>query len=240
MLIRVIAAAACVGIVLQTPAAFEGRIRMRTIELHVDEDGTEARLLDLPLATLAAREDAKVESATVMIKGSMLRTMGGPDSDGAYGFWDMARNTMTLVQPNERSYMEVPMDAEGPRPPQSPRAGGPTPKSLGTRTINGVTATGYEIRGEDVIIRAWMTRDHPGLTWTFRSAIAHREDEEGDEEDAAMAALSRYGWPVLLYTLNRGSLRIEETTGIERSTLPADLFKVPAGFTKRNLGERPN
>lgn len=240
MVTRLIALVAAVVVVSQTPAAFEGRLRLRTIELNVEEDWTEGRLLDLPLATLVAREDAKVESATVMIKGNVLRTSGGPDADGGYGLWDMARHTMTLVQPAERIYMEVPMDQEGPRPPQSPRAGRPAPRSLGPRTINGLQTTGYEVRGDGLIVRAWMTQDHAGLTWTFRNAIAHSENEEGDEEDAAMAALSRYGWPVLLYTLNRGSLRIEETTAIERTTLGADLFKVPAGFTKRNLGERPD
>jgi hypothetical protein len=239
MVARLIALAAAAAVVSQAPAAFEGRLRMRTIELHVEEDGTEGRLLDVPLATLVAREDAKVESATVMIKGSVLRTSGASDADG-YGLWDMARNTMTLVQPSERMYMEVPMGDEGPRAPQGPRPSAAAPQSLGSRTINGMKTTGYEIRGDGLIVRAWMTQDHAGLTWTFRNAIAHREDEEGDEEDAAMASLSRYGWPVLLYTLNRGSLRIEETTALERAALGADLFKVPAGYTKRTLGERPD
>jgi len=238
MTTRLVVTLAATLFVTQAPS-FEGRVRLRTIHLQVEENGTQETLLDAALGVLAAREDAKVESATVMIKGNIIRTGGGADAGGVYALWDLNRNTMVLVQPKERAYMEVPLDEQPTRDPRA-RPAGPQPKSLGTRTINGMKATGYEIRGDDLIVRAWMTQDHPGLTWAFRQAISQKDYEgEEDPEDAATAQLARYGFPVVLYTLNRGSLEIEETVGIERAALGPETFKVPAGFTKKSLGENP-
>lgn len=130
-------------------------------------------------------------------------------------------------------------------PPGPPSPANRTPqgaslvKPLGqTRTINGVTVKGYEIRSPDQIIRAWMTQDFAGLTWAFRNAAA-RNEESGDQEDAGRAQLARYGFPVLMITLTDRTLSIEETVSIERVALGADLFKVPAGFTKQTIPGGP-
>src|SRR5688500_12882406 len=93
---------------VQAPS-FEGRLRMRTISLQIEEDETDATL-DAATSALAAREDAEVDSATLMSRGNMVRTSRGSDAEG-YGLWDLARNTMSLVQPAERAYMEVPLRA---------------------------------------------------------------------------------------------------------------------------------
>lgn len=218
---------------LVTQASFEGKLRIRTIELSVEEDGPQQQLLDVPVATLAQREDADVEVGEMLIRGNVLRIEGGLPGDSGYALWDVARNTMVLVQPKARSFIEFPLDQPPATAPGAPRPGAPTMRSLGqTRTINGMSATGYEVRGPDLLIRAWMTQDHPGLTWAFRRVIAQR-DNPGDEEDLATEQLMRYGFPVLMLTLTRGSLRVEETVSVERTTLGAALFQVPAGFTKQ-------
>jgi hypothetical protein len=237
---RLVAAIAAAVLLVQAPASFEGRLRVRIIELQVDEDGSANKLLDVAPAMLAAREDAKVESSTVLIKGSVLRTMGGADGDGGFALWDLAKHTMILVQPGERAYFEVPTDDGAARAGTRPRPAGAAPKSLGARTINGLKTTGYEVHGaDDVVIRGWMSQDDPGLTWAFRDAMSQpgSEADEEDPVDAATAQLTRYGFPVLMYTLYRGSLRVEEVT-VERTTLSPDQFKVPVGYTKRSL-ERP-
>jgi hypothetical protein len=220
--------------VAQAPS-FEGRLRMRTIQLQVEEAETNATL-DAPTATLAAREDAQVDSATILLKSNMIRTSRGDADAEGYALWDLARNTMVLIQPAERAYFEVPMPASS-KPARAAAPRGPAPRSLGARTINGMKTTGYEIRDGDVIVRGWMTTDHPGLTWAFRSAIAQPDDEgEEDFEDAATNRLSQYGFPVVLYTLRQGGLQIEEIVAVERTALGADAFKVPTGYKKKELG----
>jgi len=49
----------------------------------------------------------------------------------------------------------------------------------------------------------------------------------------------KYGFPVLMITLTDRSVRYEEMVSIERGTQSADLFKVPAGFTKQKLPGGP-
>src|SRR3990172_8524309 len=122
---------------------------------------------------------------------------------------------------------------------RTPRNAGPTPKPLGPRTINGIKVNGYEIQSEDLLVRAWMTQDYPGLTWTFRSAAAMQGNDNNDPEDDATAVLARYGYPVLMFTLTPSSLRVEETRGVVRGGLSADLFRVPAGFTKQSMPGGP-
>lgn len=217
----------------QAPS-FEGRLRMRMIHLQIEEDETNATL-DAATQALAAREDAQVDSASILIKGNMIRTSGDAEAEGGYALWDLARNTMILVQPSERAYIEVPVPT-GSKPAGAAAARGPAPRSLGARTINGMKTTGYEIRDGDLIVRGWMTTDHPGLTWAFRNAIAQPDEEEEDFEDAATNRLSQYGFPVVLYRLRQGSLEVEEILAVDRSALGADQFKVPAGYKKKELG----
>lgn len=224
---------------LVSQASFEGKLRLRTIELSVEEDGRQEQLLDVPAATLARREDAQVTEGAMMIKGSVIRMEGGEQAEGGYGLWDIGRHTITMIQPSQRMYMELPLDQAPAGTPAPARPGAPVVKPLGQpRTINGMRTTGYEVRGADFVIRGWMTQDHPGLTGAFRRAVAER-DETKDEEDLAMEQLLRHGFPVLMFTLNRGSLRIEETVSVERTTLGADLFQIPAGYTKMTIPTIP-
>jgi hypothetical protein len=105
--------------------------------------------------------------------------------------------------------------------------------------VNGIKTTGYEVRGPDLVVRAWMTQEYPGLTWTFRAAAAQDDSDDDDPEVAAHAALAPYGFPVLLITLTPGSLEIEETVAIEQATLGAELFQIPAGYAKRTMPGGP-
>jgi hypothetical protein len=222
------------GLLAQT---FEGKLRMRTVSLALEEgDALPESLFDVAVAAVMQREGAEVNEGTMLIKGKVLRAEGGAEAGGAYSLWDIARDLVWVVEPAARAYMELPID-------DAPAAAAPDPalkvRALGqTRTINGLRATGYEVRGEEFVIRAWMTQDHPGLTWAFRR-IARREPGEDDPRDAAEALLSRYGFPVLLQVLSPGNLELEETVSVERATLDEALFRVPATFKKRAMPGGP-
>lgn len=237
MTVRLIAA--LIAPLLVTQATFEGKLRMRTIELQLEEAGLKESWLELAPAALAAREGAEVEEATLQIRNNVMR-MENKDGGQGFGLLDFGRKVMTVIDGESRSYLEFPLPAADGMPAAgAARPALPTVKPLGqTRTMNGVKVTGYEIRSRDQIIRAWMTQDFPGLTWTFRSAAAQGEGSD-DPEAAGIAQLGRYGFPVLLITLTDRSVQYEETVSIERSALNADLFKVPAGFTKRSIPGGP-
>jgi len=225
--------------VAQGPASFEGTIKMRNITVSLDEPGMKASWLDVAPATLAAREDAKVEQTTMRIRNNVIRLEPRADAtDSSYGLMDLGRGVMTMIVPGERMYLEFPMPMAGGNQPAA-RPGAPAAKAIGQRTINGMQTTGYEVRTNEQIVRAWMTTDHPGLTWTFTRAATRSEDEvEDPEADAVNAALAGHGFPVLMITLTEGSLEVAELVQVQRAPLPAAMFAVPAGFTKRAIPGR--
>lgn len=236
MLLRLACLTAAV-LVTQAPT-FEGTLRMRTIEVTLEEDGLKESWLTVSPTALAAREDASVDSSGVQIKGTVMRLVNKDGGEG-YALLDFGRHVMVMVDPASRAYFELPLPAGA--PPAATAPGRPLVKPLGqTRKINGINVTGYEVRSSDQIIRAWMTQDFPGLTGTFRTAAARMGDhDEDDPEDAARSQLMGHGFPVLMITLTDRSLKIEETVSIERTALSADLFKVPAGFTRQTLPGGP-
>lgn len=236
MLLRLAGLAA---VLLVTQGTFEGTLRVRTIELTLEEDGLKESWLTMSPAALAAREDASVDSSGVQIKGMVMRLANKEGGEG-YGLLDFGRRVMVMVDPGSRAYFEVPLPAGAPSSTAT-APGSQLVKPLGqTRKINGINVTGYEVRSSDQIIRAWMTQDFPGLTGMFRTAAAQMGDPgDDDPDDAALSQLMRHGFPVLMITLTDRSLKIEETVSIERAALSADLFKVPAGFTKQTIPGGP-
>jgi len=224
---------------LLTQGTFEGTLRMRTIELDLEEAGLKESWLDVTPATLAAREDVRVDSSSMQVRNGVMRFRGEDGGEG-YGLIDFGRRVIVMVDPSSRAYFELPLPG-GP-PPQAATAGPrPALRTLGQRTINGIVTTGYEARAQDLIIRGWMTQAFPGLTGSFRSMSREMGDmpDPNDPEEVAKAQLMQKGFPVLVITLTDRSLKVEETRSIQSATLGADLFKVPAGFTKQTLPGGP-
>lgn len=229
--------AALLAPLLLTQGTFEGTLRMRNIDLQLDESGLKESWLDFDPAKAAAREDAAVEEAELQLKNNVLRFENKTNGEG-YGLIDFGKNVVVVIDRASRKYFELPLPA-GSGAATAARPGSSAVKPLGrTRTINGVSATGYEVRSKDQILRAWMTKDFPGLTGTFRSFAARMGDDD-DPDDVAAQELMRYGFPVLMITLTEGSVRYEELVSVERGTLSPDLFKVPAGYTKQTIPGGP-
>ena len=229
--------AALLAPLLLTQGTFEGKLRMRNIDLQLDEPGLKESWLDFDPAKAAAREDAKVEEAELQLKNNVLRIENKTDGAG-WGLLDFARNVVVVVDPASRKYFELPLPANA-NAAAAARPGSSAVKPLNrTRTINGVSTTGYEVRSKDQILRAWMTKDFPGLTGAFRSFAARMGDND-DPDDAAAQELMRYGFPVLMITLTDGAVRYEELVSVERGPVSAELFQVPAGYAKQTIPGGP-
>ncbi len=230
-------AAALLAPLLVSQGTFEGRLQMRSIDLEIEESGLKESWLDLAPNAAAAREGADVEETELWVKINVLRFAGKSEASG-FGLLDFTRHVMVMVDRGSKIYFEVPLPA-GSGETATPKPGATLVKPLGkTKTLNGVSVTGYEVRSDDQILRAWMTKDFPGLTGAFRS-VAAKMGETDDPEDAAVTELMKYGFPVLMITLTDRSVRYEEMVSIERGPQSADLFKVPAGFTKQTLPGGP-
>lgn len=239
MTVRLIAAALVLPL-LVTQGSFEGKLRLRTIEMTLEEPGLKESWLDVAPGTLAAREDVKVEESAMQVKNNVMR-FDNSGGEGGYALIDFGRRVILMVMSEQRLYMEMPMGPAAPAPQDRTPRGTSVLRALGqTKKINGINVTGYEARSPDQIIRGWVTQDFPGLTGSIRAAAAQMGDrDENDPEDVAMSQLMTKGFPVLVITLTDRSLKVEETVSIERVALSADQFKVPAGFTKQTIPGGP-
>lgn len=238
MTVRLIAA--LVLPLLVTQGSFEGKVRMRSIEMTLEEPGLKESWLDVAPNTLAAREDVKVEESAMQVKNNVMR-FDNKDGEAGYALLDFTRHVIVMVMADQRMYMELPLgEGGGPTPQQRTPQGTSVVRALGqTKRINGINATGYEVRGPDLIVRGWMTQDFPGLTGTLRAGAAQMgEHDPNDPEEVAMSQLMTKGFPVLVITLTDRTIKVEETLSIERTALSADMFKVPAGFTKQSIPGR--
>jgi Domain of unknown function (DUF4412) len=139
---------------------------------------------------------------------------------------------MASLPPEQRKQMEVMMKnlpgAPGSTPPK------PQVRALGkTQTINGMSATAYEIRSGGETAIGWVTQDHPDVQRAFESLRAGEEKMMSRTAGHSIqAALGEKGLPVRVQKVDGNDYHVEELVGIESSPMAADLFAVPAGFQK--------
>jgi len=104
-----------------------------------------------------------------------------------------------------------------------------------TQTINGMQTTGYEVRSPDETTIGWVTQDHRDLIRAFKTLQQSQENmrpSHGRIKKGVKGMLAEHGLPVRVQTLERSKYEIVELIDIQRKSVPADLFVVPAGFEK--------
>lgn len=112
-----------------------------------------------------------------------------------------------------------------------------------TQTVNGMQATGYEVKMEDETLVGWVTQDEPDLSKMLRTVQERMEKMTPPAmrgRQAARSSLSEKGFPVMVQTLAPDHYRIEEITTVEKKPVAADLFAVPKGYTKTTGREAMN
>lgn len=236
------------------PAAaqdFEGTVKFRTLTVEsdglyealgdaaYDDDGITAKeVLDIPMERV--EQLAEIQDMTYWIKGRKLR-IDGPEY---FAVMDMDERVMRTFQPSQKIYMEISLaqleqmgqgmddlaDAEA----ESSEA---EVRSLGdTRTINGMKATGYEVRAGGELSRGWVTEEHGALIESIRRIMELAAVGEEEDDDDALSLLAEYGLPILVQTYDGyETYDIEEILTVEAGTVSDDLFDIPAGYTKRTF-----
>lgn len=232
---------------------FEGVIKTRRISVQPTalarlRATTAEQVFALPIARILALqpnlEDAGAavtmhDEAVLSVKGMKLRMRqsGGADTSW-YWIVDLERGTWLAVQPSRRRYAELTTDAADRQ--RSTRPSGRARPLGSTRTIAGMLATGYEVRSELQIARGWIAdeRQLNALVTALRKLAAMwDESSETDEEVDPDDLLSAHGFPLLVQKLDvaggeLGTYEIQETVSVERTSMPAALFAVPAGYQK--------
>lgn len=119
-------------------------------------------------------------------------------------------------------------------------------KTGNKKTIRGHSCQEYRVDGPSTRRQVWATGKYPALRRTFDSLTSEFPGFSGqgekDPEWEAWASVPD-AWPMLLKQIDRDpfamdlNLDVMETLSIEEKALPADTFRVPAGFTKVDMGQ---
>jgi len=139
---------------------------------------------------------------------------------------------LATLPPDQRQQAEAmlkemtAMSEEGPPPVLEP---------LGTtRVINGFHTTGYQMRVGDQVTRGWVTQDLPDLARLYQSAQEKLQNMLPSARRDPRTAIGERGLPVLVQTLGPDRYRVEELLGVDNKPVAADLFTIPAEFTRTN------
>lgn len=239
---------------------FEGEIKTRTISVgHMTleqlELTTPEQVFALPVERILALKadpdagyDVGVEEGVFSVKGSLLRAeaplaTGTDPADKWYWVVDVQSGSSFMIQPSRRRYVAFTDEAKPGQTPSAAKAAaqrGPRPRPLGARTIEGIRTTGYEVRTESEIARGWVTEqgDLVGVARGLQSFSEKMVEQVGGQlEMDAEDLLLVQGFPMLVQTLEVtedeiGDYEIMEIVSVERKSLPASLFAVPAGYQK--------
>jgi len=139
---------------------------------------------------------------------------------------------LATLPPEQRKQVEAMMKG-------MPGGSGAAPKvdlrPLGTtETINGMSATAFEVRNGGEQSVGWVTQEHKDLMQAFKALQESQEKmtpgHHGQKSDRLL--LAERGLPVRVQTLDGGQYRVEDVLDVKKQAVPADLFTIPAGFEK--------
>jgi len=148
----------------------------------------------------------------------------------------MLQARLAQLPPEQRKQAEemlknMPTENAADAPPPAPIPLTALDKKL---TINGMQSSAFEAREGDATVIGWVTQDQPALSQALREVSERMEQmtPANMRKPSVRAALQAKGLPVMVQTLEPQRYRIEEVTKVEKKAVPADLFTLPADYTK--------
>jgi hypothetical protein len=145
----------------------------------------------------------------------------------------MMKERMGSLPPEQRAQVETMLkNMKGPEGDAAKAKVQPTGK---TRTVNGMEATGFEVKSGDETLVGWVTQEQPDLNKTLHDVQARMEKMTPPSlrgRQSARTSLGEKGFPVMMQTLDPDHYRVEEVIAVEKKAVPADMFAVPKDFAK--------
>ncbi len=114
-----------------------------------------------------------------------------------------------------------------------------TVKKLGKETVNGYASEHVLItRGDDAKseMEWWTSKDIAGLSYESMRGLMRRGNDSDEGILKALKDAGADGFAVKMITREKGNptpLMTMEITKVERKSVPAALFEIPAGYTKQ-------
>lgn len=188
---------------------------------------------------------AKKETMTQSYKGNQVRTEMGRGGREAVMLMDGGARTMTMVMTNEKMYMVMSLD----RPDMQHDAQGKPPKLTATgktETIAGYTCEVYRFAEEEGKPETMEMCVAKGLGYFMMGSGGGMMGGRGRDPMADLAGAGSNPEYVKLYKDGFFPLRMTRieggkselmmiATGIEKKSLDANAFKVPAGFQEMKM-----
>lgn len=191
-----------------------------------------------------------------------MQIPGMPAEMGFFSIMDPQRGEFVMVMPMLKQVMRAPrtqLDSmrrhNGDRAEKLGVSESVQPRRIGTQTINGMQAVGYEMRDTTYVARFWMAEEFRDVGESLRSVFEQMSGMMGrggpNMMNDPMSLVSQPGLPLRVQMLTQvppeqvqamgqGYMyTVMEVTSAERKALPDALFRVPADYTEMRMPAAP-
>lgn len=203
---------------------------------------------------------AELSESLVHVRGLMIRVDEAPG--GAYSVLDLGSGTMWIVNPAERTYLELTkayfeevqsrveamwaeagLDPEAMADADAEDAGGGSasvvPLGQG-RTLNGFQVQGFRAASGEEYGEAWCARDELGLAVAFEKLAGQMDAMDEDGQGTALEdVMCSEGIAVLTKTFSPyGTIfEVSEVLAMEAEPQARELFEIPDAYRRLDPSE---
>ena len=210
---------------------FEGVVRQRTISVSLDalaDAGFELSpaLFDISIEEILAlrgRLEANgfmtVREDEILIKGRRMRQDASDEEGPGYATIDLDAGVTRMARPEEGMYIEMTRADMEQIPSFGDEFGNARPEIIETgrtRTINGMSATAFDVVSDEGESRIWVSDDDPELTRSFQEFVEQLSEMSMEDATDPQVMVLEYGVPVLVQALDYDMYNIEEVLSVER------------------------
>ena len=223
-----------------------------------DQANLSELLLDLDVNELVTMGNAEIEDIRILVRGDLTRVQ--PDLDGdvpGYQIINSRTGTIWLVNATDKTYVEFTrqsaedmekkaremMEKMGIDPEQAedmaeygPEAGTTEPTGR-TAEINGYQANAYTYTDEETVEIGWCATEQSDFFAAMKQRAMEGVFEGEEDEEGGVLECPEDTFPVrtISYDAYGQELVIDDLIDVKAESLPAALFEVPDGYTKKDF-----
>jgi hypothetical protein len=204
-------------------AQFEGQIDMK-----ITGQGGMTGTGKVFVSKVGSRTEMDMESARMPIHMTTLMRFSTPD-------------VMYLINDKAKTYSEV--DTKQAREQAAKMAGDKDKQPYSVKVLGSEKLLGYSTKhvllsrpGDKSEMEAWTTKDLLGLSYESMKGLMRRGAQDEGAMMKALKDAGAEGFFVKMVTREKGKtepLTTMELTKVEKKSLPASMFEVPAGYAKQ-------
>ena len=180
------------------------------------------------VSKVGSRTEMDLESARMPMHMTTLMKFSAPD-------------VMVLINDKARTYTE--MDTKKAREQAAKMTGAKDKEAYSIKVLGSEKVLGYSTKhvllsrpGDTSEMEAWTTTDLLGLSYESMKGLMRRPAQDEGSMMKALKDAGAEGFFVKMITREKGKtepLTTMELMKIEKKSLPASMFEVPAGYTKQ-------